>query len=134
MSKREVTAIVIHGSDGLLTIDDMHAKHMMAGKFNGLPGKSGYHYFIQRDGTFEAGRPIGKPGGHLRGRNHDTIGICLAETEAPYTPIQFAELASIVKVLRLHWPDAEILGHGDISPHTTCPNFHVESFVEEYGL
>jgi len=38
----------------------------------------GYHYFINSDGVVYKCRDIKYQGAHARGRNHDSIGVCLA--------------------------------------------------------
>ena len=36
----------------------------------------GYHFVIQRNGEVDEGRPIEQTGAHVKGHNHDSIGIC----------------------------------------------------------
>ncbi|WGL32416.1 endolysin [Escherichia phage PGX1] len=37
----------------------------------------GYHYIIKRDGTVEEGRDEMAVGSHVKGHNHNSIGVCL---------------------------------------------------------
>lgn len=37
----------------------------------------GYHYVIRFDGTIEIGRDLRLVGAHAKGRNYDSIGVCL---------------------------------------------------------
>lgn len=42
----------------------------------------GYNFFIKRDGTLQEGRPLGTPGAHTKGYNHE-VGVCYAGTRNP---------------------------------------------------
>lgn len=93
----------------------------------------GYHYFIKRDGTLQAGRPLDRQGAHVRGYNHLSVGVCMAggvaedgvTPENNFTSAQFATLVKILKELkRDHFPHAEVQGHRDFpNVHKACPCF-----------
>lgn len=83
----------------------------------------GYHYVIRRDGTVEKGRPDNEPGAHVKGHNHDSLGICLAggiaangKAENNFTPAQFDALEKLLDRLSAEHPGADIMGHRDLSP------------------
>ncbi|MBK1968392.1 N-acetylmuramoyl-L-alanine amidase [Brevundimonas diminuta] len=83
----------------------------------------GYHYVIRRDGTVETGRPLMEPGAHVQGHNHHSVGICMVggldpkgRAENNFTAEQFASLTELLNDLKVRWPDAEVLGHRDLSP------------------
>jgi len=92
----------------------------------------GYHKIIRRDGTIEDGRALTTPGAHARGFNNRSLGICLIggvesdkkTPEANYTHDQWNALESLLRDLKIMYPDAEVLGHRDL-PHVNkaCPSF-----------
>lgn len=91
----------------------------------------GYHYVIRRDGVLERGRDIATPGAHARGHNKLSIGICLiggidnnGKPEQNYTSAQYVTLAKLLLVLEVTFPNAEIMGHNDLS-NRDCPCFDV---------
>jgi len=88
----------------------------------------GYHYVIRRDGRIELGRPIEQVGAHVKGHNSDSIGVCMVggldeDLEVTTKPAvnfgaQWESLEIIVRFLKSIWPNAEVLGHRDLSPDT----------------
>lgn len=83
----------------------------------------GYHYVIRRNGTVEKGRPDNEPGAHASGFNGDSIGICMVggvgengKGEDNFTAAQYAALFTTLTRLKKAWPNAEVLGHRDLSP------------------
>ena len=134
--------IVIHCSatdpewHGDITIDDIDRWHRERG-FDEI----GYHYFIDRKGTVYQGRGLRDIGAHVRGQNHNSIGICLeggveveknAHTGAVtfraktnFTDRQFESLDSLVEVLIEAYPDADVSGHRDfVGVIKECPSFN----------
>lgn len=105
----------------------------------------GYHFVIRRDGTVETGRPVHEPGAHVSGHNHHSVGVCLVggvdarmQPEDNFTPAQKASLLRLLRELQRDYPDAEVLGHRDLSPDRNrdgkvtknewvkaCPSFDV---------
>ena len=75
--------------DGL-TARDIHAMHLGFG-WDG----AGYHAIITRDGICHPGRPEYWQGAHVKGRNHDSIGVCLIGRHN-FTPDQFAALEALL--------------------------------------
>ena len=62
----------------------------------------GYHDVIRRDGTLEEGRPLERAGAHIRGRNANSIAVCMiggvkADMEAAnnFTKEQFDTLRRV---------------------------------------
>lgn len=83
----------------------------------------GYHYVVKLDGTIEKGRPVAKIGAHVKGHNHDSIGVVyvggLDAKLAPKdtrTPAQKKALAALLCDLKKEHPKADISGHRDFSP------------------
>lgn len=96
----------------------------------------GYHYVVRRDGTVEPGRPEDKPGAHVRGLNHLSLGICLAGGVGPdgrpaanFTPQQAVALRDLVDDLTTRYPNAEVVGHRDCpNVNKACPSFDARSW------
>lgn len=111
-------------------------------------GRIGYHYVIRRNGALETGREESEVGVHCKGHNSNSIGICMVggvndagKAEDNFTPSQFATLHAMLLDLRADYPDAEILGHRDLSPDKDgdgivekwewvkdCPSFDVRAW------
>lgn len=120
---RNIKEIIIHCSDSdikshdnLETIRNWHIARGWA--------DIGYHYVITKDGEVHVGRPLQQVGAHCKGRNKESIGICLTG-KSKFTPSQFISLGIVCKELM----DAFGLQLNDIFPHRkfsefkTCPNF-----------
>ena len=108
----------------------------------------GYHYVIRRDGTLETGRPESQIGAHSKGHNANSIGICLVggvndkgKAENNFTEFQFNTLERLLSDLKVKYPNADILGHRDLSPDIDgdgvieswewvkdCPSFQVRDW------
>lgn len=111
----------------------------------------GYHVVIDTDGTIEFGRAIGETGAHVKGHNIGSVGICLVggvgqekeKSHGRYTEKQWHALAQVLTTIAPSCPDAEIVGHRDLSPDIngdgtvapnewlkTCPNFDVREWLD----
>ena len=92
----------------------------------------GYHYVIRRDGTLEDGRPIEQAGAHTKGRNTNSIGICLigGADSFDYTLDQMDVLVDLVETLEETYPNATVHGHNEFSGKA-CPQFDVQAFFTE---
>jgi len=123
----DIKYLVVHQSD---SPDDMyvdapmiHDWHLQR-KFAGI----GYHAVIQRDGTAEAGRPIYWQGAHVKGHNHESLGACLVG-KTKFTDEQFYTLFRLIKTWLMDYPDAEVVGHGDLDKDKYyCPGFDVRAW------
>jgi hypothetical protein len=88
----------------------------------------GYHFFIRKDGTIEAGRPLTQYGAHCIGQNSTSIGVCLSGKE-DFGHEQFFALGSIYQVLCIELnKDLPIYPHRDFNANKTCPNFDLNMF------
>ena len=118
--------IVVHCSDSPHGRGDdaetIHRWHTHKG-WSGI----GYHYVILEDGVVEKGRPEYWQGAHVRGHNEGSIGICLIGVDE-FTEAQCSALWELVTELTERYPHAEVLGHRDLDPHKTCPNFNVRKW------
>jgi len=97
----------------------------------------GYHFVIKRDGSIESGRPVERPGAHVKGHNTDSIGICMVggvkesgEPDANYSIGQYLSLIQLLNRLKIEHDltDADIYGHRDESSKA-CPCFDVHALL-----
>ena len=96
----------------------------------------GYHFVIRRDGTIEPGREATRQGAHARGVNNRSVGLCLVggldeagEPADHFTAGQWVSLERLVGALKLIWPDAQVIGHNEVSAKA-CPSFDVQAWLE----
>lgn len=102
----------------------------------------GYHYVIRRNGVIERGRAKFAIGAHVKGYNHNSVGICLVggcdeegNEENNFTDEQWDALKWLVGELRCLYPKAEILGHRDFpNVHKYCPSFDARAWAKENGF
>ena len=128
----DIRYLVVHCSDTPdedgLTARDIHAMHLGFG-WDG----AGYHAIITRDGICHPGRPEYWQGAHVKGRNHDSVGVCLIGRHN-FTPDQFAALEALLLTWSGRYPNAEVVGHRDIQQtHKTCPNFDAGNWWAEHN-
>lgn len=96
----------------------------------------GYHFVVSPDGTVRAGRPIHKPGSHVRGMNHESIGLVWTGTFDDEPPTQAAWDAMVelcAALCRTYGIDAtHVIGHWeaqvivDGKATKTCPGKAVD--------
>lgn len=121
---RKIDEIIVHVSATVegkkVTAEDIDRMHKKKG-WSGI----GYHYVIRIDGTLEEGRPLKKIGAHVRGRNKNSIGICIVgglnrsmKPKDTRTPMQNITLTNLLITLTKQFPEGKILGHRDTSPDT----------------
>ena len=128
MINRKINLIVWHCSDSdydhhddIGIIDQWHKER----GFKSASGiHCGYHYFIQRYGSIQEGRPLSEAGAHAKGHNSNSIGICM-HGKTYFTEEQFDSLILLSKTLLKMFPGSKIIGHCDVS-EKTCPNFEVD--------
>lgn len=109
----------------------------------------GYHYVITADGAIQGGRPLNTPGAHTKGHNYSSWGICLiggvdlhGRPENNFTHEQMTSLRMLITSLKVLAPNAEALGHRDLSPDVNgdgmieqwewvkeCPCFDVREWL-----
>lgn len=90
----------------------------------------GYHYIIDRDGTVVTGRPVSKAGAHVKGRNANSIGVCLIggqggtandKFEDNFTQAQANALRTLIAGLKREHPSIEkISGHNQYAAKACC--------------
>jgi len=135
---RTINRVVIHCSDSdnpkhddIRIIDQWH-------KERGWESPSGihcgYHWFINKSGIIQQGRPESEIGSHVKGHNQDSIGVCLSGRYHFYKG-QVLALKRLFSDIRLRYGDVQILGHKDLDPKKTCPNIsmdYVRSMIAPY--
>lgn len=97
----------------------------------------GYHYAVDLDGTVVSGRPIEKTGAHTKGRNANSIGICLIggkggtandKFEDNFTQAQANALRTLIAGLKREYPSIEkISGHNQWAAKA-CPCFNAPAW------
>jgi len=119
----EIKYIVVHCSDSPNGVNvgakDIHYWHKRRG-WDGI----GYHRVIRRDGAIENGRPDFWPGAHCKGHNRHSLGVCLVGRDE-FTERQFSSLNLVLTAWKTDHPSARVVGHYELDPGKTCPNFSV---------
>ena len=127
---RRIDLIVIHCSatrcDRPFPLEAVIACHRARGF-----ATVGYHYYVTRDGTVHAGRPLYQEGAHATGYNRRSIGVCYEGGLDPRgqpadtrTDAQKVTLLKLMQRLKKDYPHTRIVGHRDI-PFVAkeCPCF-----------
>lgn len=128
---REVNLLVVHCTatrcNKDFPVSTLRASHKARG-FADI----GYHFYITRDGETHPCRPVHQIGAHATGWNDKSIGICyeggldengrIADTR---TYAQKCALLDLLRQLKTDYPEAEILGHYQLSENVrkACPCF-----------
>ena len=83
----------------------------------------GYHLVIRRDGRIEAGEAFKSRGAHVKGLNSVSVGVCMVggidedgKSENNFTDEQWKAARHAFEFLTLLYPDADHVGHRDLSP------------------
>jgi len=115
---------------------------------------AGYNVVIRRNGKIDIARPLDAQGAHVRGYNHNSVGVCLVggvdddgKAENNFTPIQMDSLELTLHFLFQVYPGAIAKGHraffGDTNKDGVidsrdwlkqCPCFDVEGFLIKRGF
>ena len=94
-------------------------------------GFTGYHYYVERDGTVTQTRHEQLPGAHVAGYNQHSLGVCyeggLDRNGKPCdtrTAAQRRALRELIDRLKQRHPEATVVGHRDLpGVHKDCPCF-----------
>ena len=133
LKKENIKFLIIHCSDtgdsNNIDASFIHNMHLGFG-WDGI----GYHKVILRSGKVENGRPEFWVGAHVKGKNKNSLGVCLIGTNK-FTRNQFSSLKNVLLRWKKKYPKAEIIGHRDaIDTKKTCPNFDVRSWCKENSI
>jgi N-acetylmuramoyl-L-alanine amidase len=118
------TKIIIHtaafrGEADINTVEQWHLARGFA--------RVGYHWYIRRDGTTQAGRPEDIMGAHCKagGMNRVSIGVCFEGHGdfQPLTPDQIYAWGHLYAQIRQRWgiTPENVHGHNEFEPNKTCP-------------
>ena len=97
----------------------------------------GYHYIIGRNGEVRLGRAVERVGAHTRGRNKNSIGICLiggygsAATDSfedHFTSKQWDVLHGLLNKLEDDYGTVGVHGHNEYAAKG-CPGFNVQTEI-----
>lgn len=107
-------------------IQDMHLEKGWCG--------IGYHFYIRKDGTIYRGRKEEMIGAHAKGRNRNSLGICL-EGNFEDQQISYEQMNSLIKLsadMIIKYNIQESEGHRDVY-NTLCPgkNFDLKEIQEK---
>lgn len=141
---RKIERIFIHCTTGSQkqTIEDLRAEFRNKGWKN-----PGYHYVISPDGAITQLLDEQQVSNGVKGYNQTSINVAYiggidstGKAVDNRTDAQKTALRQIVSALKNRYPDAEVLGHRDISPDTNhngivdpwerikeCPCFDVKT-------
>lgn len=131
-SKRNIKEIIVHCTatpEGRpTTIKELTDWHKKRG-FSTI----GYHYVVMLDGSVSRGRDVNVSGAHCEGHNSFSIGVCYVggcdkqmKAKDTRTPAQKYALLTLLKKLKVLYPNAKIRGHRDFAKKD-CPSFDATS-------
>lgn len=130
---RNVNKIIVHCTatpEGRnVTVNDLHKWHVIENGWSDI----GYHWFIDLNGTIHQCRPEEKAGAGAKGHNKNTIHSCYAggcddemKPKDTRNEAQKEALRCHMEDLRGRYPQAEIIGHRDVSSKA-CPSFDAKT-------
>ena len=133
LKSREIKSLIVHCSDTDDNLDlkaqDIHEMHLNFG-WNGI----GYHKVICKNGNIENGRPEYWIGAHVKGKNKESLGVCLIGRNH-FTKAQFNSLEKVLVEWKKKYFPVLILGHRDVvKTKKTCPNFDVTDWCRKRNL
>jgi N-acetylmuramoyl-L-alanine amidase len=149
---RKINRIFVHCSGGNLKskpkdLIDWQTKAKSKGGKGWSVG--GYHLMIDYLGQRHTIYSFEQITNGVKGYNNDSIHVCMigGMDEANFTNEQWCELENTLRWLHELYPQAEILGHRDISPDRNrngridpdewiklCPAFDVKSWLESINF
>ena len=95
--RKETNRIIIHHSlspRDRTTVEDLRKWHVDENGWEDI----GYHFFVNGSGTMYNCRPLVYQGAHARGKNHDSIGVCLAGDFNKEVP-SYKQLKGLINVV-----------------------------------
>ena len=118
----DIKHIILHHSAVSRTDNNNQYEAINNGHIKNGWGSIGYNWLIEPNGDLKEGRPQDKPGAHCYGRNHDSLGICLAGNFSVEYPTEKQELSLsiLLNTLTKQYSDAKVGHHRDFR-NTQCP-------------
>jgi len=131
IKKREIKRIVVHCSASDVkshdNIETIRRWHMVENKvkFDDV----GYHFVIVKSGGIFPGRDINTVGAHVKGHNHDSIGICMTGDKI-LSMKQIESCALLCRTLMMGFgiKHDQVFGHCELDSGKTCPNLDMDWF------
>ena len=130
---RNITKIIVHctatpeGRD--ISVETIRGWHVKERGWSDI----GYHWVIGLDGSINKGRDESISGAHAKGYNSKSVGVvyvggCDANMKAKdtRTDAQKTSLHCLLQDLKGRYPNAEIIGHRDVSSKE-CPSFDAKA-------
>jgi N-acetylmuramoyl-L-alanine amidase len=131
---RNINKIIVHCTatpeNRNVSIDEIRRWHVDERGFSDI----GYHWVIELDGSIAKGRPESRSGAHAKGHNKASVGVCYiggvddsdGSPKDTRTEKQKETLRCLLIDLLGRYPDAEIIGHRDVSSKA-CPSFDAKA-------
>lgn len=102
----------------------------------------GYHWVIRRNGAVERGRAENVVGAHVRGWNHNSVGICMVggtdakgKPQDNFTAAQWATLKRLTAEVASRYPQAKVIGHRDFPRvRKACPCYDAIAWAKREGF
>lgn len=106
--------IVHHSKSGDVSAETIREWHIGRG-FSDI----GYHFVIRKSGELEVGRPLSTIGAHAKGKNLDSVGVCIVGDFSKYVPneAQYLTLAQLRRALRTVFAEDLVVEYH----HGGCP-------------
>ena len=127
--RSETRYLILHHAAGEGPVEAVHRSHLARG-WAGIA----YHYYVRKDGAVYRGRPEAWNGGHARGYNCNSIGICFEGNfeQETMSEEQFSAGRELVAEMIARYPEASVLRHCDLNA-TACPgrNFPFYEMIKE---
>jgi N-acetyl-anhydromuramyl-L-alanine amidase AmpD len=131
---RDINRIVVHhsGTAKETTVHSIRNSHMNVRGWRDI----GYHYIIEKNGALRLGRPDWMIGAHVKGKNRDSIGICVTGdcrimgNGAPLD-VQKETLFTLLEDLMIRYPGAEIATHKELA-RTLCPGELLKQLIYDW--
>lgn len=134
-TKEDITEIILHCS---ATIEGKDYSNATITRWHIARGfrTIGYHFVIGLDGEVRKGRNILTVGAHCKGRNKNTIGICIIggldkdrKPKDTRTLFQKHAIKNLIIKLKKKYPNIKkISGHYEYS-NKACPCYNVDEYA-----
>lgn len=112
--------IVVHHTEvtDSTPVEEVHQWHLNKG-WAGI----GYHFYIRKNGEIYEGRPIDAVGAHVKGHNHDSIGVCIEGNFNKQAPDdgQLDAAVMLLSLLSLAYGNAKLVPHRAFTKVKNCP-------------
>jgi N-acetylmuramoyl-L-alanine amidase len=127
---RKINKIIVHhsASNGKTTTpEDIWDWHKSKGY-----KLIGYHYLVDYDGILHQGRDENMVGAHCKGKNLNSLGVCVIgnfQIDFP-SKKQAEKLRVLLTDLKKKYPDASIEGHLE-NANTLCPGINLMPYLKD---